>query len=270
MVIQRVGKDGYPLMGEVASEARYKRVGDAPYEASKNFVRTASVAEEICKNITQGGKVYDQPILLPLSCNLVLGSDSTASVMTYHAYGDVVFSYNGTTVFTLANAMKEGVDVGTPRVQLFMSEGDGPFLNQQAIEFVDINYDGYSDLKVLSLMGAYNASYDYYVYDPTKKTFIPTPILSDVVNASEDGVKKTVSSFSKGRGIGDLYIAKVYQFLDGKYLFVREESQDFATADCDEVETTCTYRHVIRELRKGVMVIIKDEILKMEDVYGGE
>jgi hypothetical protein len=117
---------------------------------------------------------------------------------------------------------------------------------------VDVNFDGYNDLQILSNCGGTgNCSYDFFLYDPVTNQFVHNEFLSNNLCSPEfDPKKKQITTHSNG-GASD-WESDTYQYGDGHYTLIRQEisSRDQKT----EKVTVNTY-----ELRNGKMELADSE-----------
>ncbi len=233
-------------------EIHYKRVGTSKYESYKNFTRTTEEVKKVCDDIFTGTS-GDESLLLPISCTRSIGQGEGDATFTFTEKGSLEVVKDGKLILSLEN--DEQISI--------VDSNSGYFLNSYAISFPDITYDGYMDIEVLTGAGFYNFIYDYYAYDPKTKSYGAEPILSDITNPGVDPNTKNIESYHKGRVIGDLYVSKTYNFENGTYVLVREESQNCVDVSCDE-----GYVHIISELRNGKMVVVKEKKLTTEEVFG--
>ena len=79
---------------------------------------------------------------------------------------------------------------------------------------VDMNFDGYLDLKVTYAMGAYNQSRKYWLYQPRTRRFVKSTDLENLLWPQFDPETKTIKD--GGRVGGPVYTDGVYQWIRGK------------------------------------------------------
>jgi hypothetical protein len=105
------------------------------------------------------------------------------------------------------------------------------------ISKIDINFDGVQDVRVDLSMGAYNMGTDFYIQDPKTRTFAYYNLTRRDMNTegdifpglgfvSVDTETKTLSSYFKGRGVGDIFTNEQYRFVDGAWHIASREFQD--------------------------------------------
>ena len=264
-VLKQLNSDGSLIQGDYSREIHYKRVKSASEENNKNFTRTNEENKKICDTVLYG-KVIDSDagssILLPLSCTLSMGKNEPLTTFSFLPSGNLEIESGGKISLTLVN---EAENRGISLINFYSS---GTFMTPGSFALIDINYDGYLDMKVQTPSGAYNFYYDYYAYNPKTHSFDETPLLSSIVNPGEDLVHKTITSYNKGRGLGDMFNSETYQFKNGEYITIREENQNISNDCLDDV--SCRYLHTVKELVNGKMVVTKKEVLTTKDIFGDQ
>jgi hypothetical protein len=126
-------------------------------------------------------------------------------------------------------------------------EGDKYF-----IEARDINFDGLSDLMLITRKGVANAYADYWVFDSTSARFNYVgnfPILK------VDAGKRLLSSYERGGQGGMLYEAKRYRFDQGKLVVVEAEQQE-------ATERHGVFRKTLYKLKDGKLQVVRRENVK--------
>lgn len=109
-----------------------------------------------------------------------------------------------------------------------------------SLSFGDLNGDGYQDMMVKTWTGAYNEGFDYWIYNKEARSHTKKGSLLGLVNAEFDPSAKTVTSYDKGRGMGDLYTKKVFGLDNGAYVLTEEVSQDFVQGKNDQYKRVTT------------------------------
>ena len=120
---------------------------------------------------------------------------------------------------------------------------------------VDVTYDGFKDIETEAITGIYNSYYWYFAYDPKTHAFNCEEPFFSIVNPSINTKRREITGFYKGRAIGDIYTRETYRFENGTYVLVKEEGQDIISGYYDDAPT---YRHTVKELRGGKMVVTED------------
>lgn len=88
--------------------------------------------------------------------------------------------------------------------------------------FVDANFDGYLDLAVGAVSGAYNRSSRFWLYDPASKRFVPSNELEALLMPRFDAAKKRVKA--GGRAGGPVYVGSEHEWVGGKLETVWSET----------------------------------------------
>jgi glutaredoxin-related protein len=65
------------------------------------------------------------------------------------------------------------------------------------LEYEDMNFDGYLDMRLFLSGGSSNYLYDYWLYNPKSNKFIYNRVLSDLTNLYADTVKRELHSYSR-------------------------------------------------------------------------
>lgn len=128
----------------------------------------------------------------------------------------------------LFDASREGPDselggLEALSVPLFpggVPEGDDGSMLPQFFAPADMNFDGYTDLKVLAIMGAYNAGFAMFVYDPARFMFVRNAELEGLLWPTFDEKTKTVSS--GGRYGGPMYGSTESRWIEGALVDEKE------------------------------------------------
>jgi hypothetical protein len=103
-------------------------------------------------------------------------------------------------------------------------------------DIADINFDGYEDVMITQQAGAYNESTSLYVYDQKTDTFgpyltFPSNTETGLASVQFDSQKRKLTSFFKGRGVGDIYNLETYTFISGKWQLLSVENRDIIRSD---------------------------------------
>lgn len=144
------------------------------------------------------------------------------------------------------------------------ASGTPVLMKSEPFYFEDINFDGIPDLVVRSWSGAYNEGYDYYLYSTSTHSFEQKPLLKDMINSDFDTANKSISTFNKGRGLGDIYIAQTYTWNGATYVLTAETDQDFI----DENDEDKGYLYTEQTLKNGKMVTTVKKTLTKDEVLG--
>ena len=117
---------------------------------------------------------------------------------------------------------------------------------------VDINFDGLSDLMLITRRGVANAYAAYWLFDPKTGTFTA---LGTYPIFRVDSSRKRLTTYERGGSGGLIYESKEFAFVDGKLTLMRDEKQEATKRPSD-------FRKVIRQRVDGVMTVIKTEIVR--------
>jgi hypothetical protein len=118
------------------------------------------------------------------------------------------------------------LDAGKPR-QTLKVESDGVSLNglqNEAFESLDLNFDGYDDLKVWTATSAGpNSGYSYWLYDPAKAAFVRRQDLDDKLSGFEVSVDpKTKTLATSGRDSCCAWSVDTYHWVTGKLMQISD------------------------------------------------
>ncbi len=212
-------------------------------------------------------------IKLPYICSTNLkqnGSDIITIEFTKD--GDVIAQRHNNPILTLYSydTLENGISQNPNNLENQPEDpvdikrmGDEVMLNPYGIILKDVTYDGYQDIGLLVNYGAYNFDYEFFAYNPKTREFNIEPLFI-LTNPIFDTEKKTATSFSKGRGLADMYTTEIYQFNNGAYTPKTRISQDI-TSDYDV--TPVLYERVTEEYRDGKWVIVKKQKITEDQVY---
>jgi hypothetical protein len=192
---------------------------------------------------------------LPFSCNLnVVGIGDLSFYFkniptdTYSLDVQLVVKLNAQAPVSLKDADK-GFSGGKELLSLDM---DSSMVGHaDAVSFKDINYDGVADLQVHTDEAAYNTYYRYYMYDIKNKTYILYPELANLASPFFDQKDKTITTFEKGRGMGDLYTKRVLSFENGTYVVTEIDQQSGIDDKAYKANPKLVYTHTIQKRIDG-------------------
>jgi hypothetical protein len=220
------------------------------------LVNTATSTPLIaCEDLINNKEKYDFPFL----CTQTLSQNGDRIEIFIDEKGDADIMSGTSSVVHLLNFTTAPDDAkNTIYSEMLGVWGFSPF------SFNDINFDGILDLEVLTSSGAYNVRMDYYVYNP--KTKVLSLALTGIVNPSFDKDARTITSFDKWRGLGDLYSSEVYHFENGEYVLVKEIIQDFDPSDSNNEQSG--YLYTEKERVRGKMATTTIKHLTYKEVTG--
>jgi hypothetical protein len=114
---------------------------------------------------------------------------------------------------------------------------------------VDINFDGFQDLEILTSRGAANASADYWIFKPDTGKF---DYLGNYPIFTIDAEKHRLKTYERGGYGGMVYTSSEYAFVDGKLELTRCEKQE-ATAQEN------VFSRVVQERVNGELKVTQRE-----------
>jgi len=117
---------------------------------------------------------------------------------------------------------------------------------------VDVNFDGFLDLMLITRRGTANAYAAYWLFDPKTGTF---KSLGTYPVFRVDQAKKQLSTYERGGSGGLVYESKVYEFANGRLALIRDEKQD-------ALKQGNAFHKTVRERVNGVMKVTKTETVK--------
>lgn len=105
----------------------------------------------------------------------------------------------------------------------------GVFINADdfRVEFIDMNFDGHKDFRIMTDEGERVRSevYKYWLYEPAAKTFAPANLFDGMCSPSFDPYNKAINSACGSSGEG--YILRTYTFVGGDLAVIREGTAAF-------------------------------------------
>lgn len=132
-----------------------------------------------------------------------------------------------------------------------------PALKAGAIEKIDMNFDGYRDIKSPGTCGATgNARYDIWLYNPKTGLFEFSEDLSQLINPEPNPETKEIRTSSVGGHSGRIYDKERWKFLDGKLTLTRIESQRPVS-----MSDTKRYVWTVQERRNGKLVEVSRRMI---------
>lgn len=118
---------------------------------------------------------------------------------------------------------------------------------------VDLNFDGYQDIYVLTNWGATgNEEGCIWLYDPETKHFDYSPEFSSLGTFTLDPAHKTIITWSSGGMAGAVHSADKYKVVSNRPVLIYNERQDW---DMEKKQFHC----MVKELHGNQMVTTHDE-----------
>ncbi len=99
----------------------------------------------------------------------------------------------------------------------------------------DLNFDGYTDLRIPIATGTGGTWYAVYLFNSSKKQFEEHSGLGALVSIESDSARQVLTSHQAGGMGGVFYTHETYRWKQGKLVLVRRENQNVFYADNPEV-----------------------------------
>ena len=140
---------------------------------------------------------------------------------------------------------------------LQIPEADRPYRGTRYFQLEDVNFDGYSDIKLLSFSGATgNGYYYYWLFDRKTDQFVFSQEFSKFCNPILHPETREIETHAVRGKAGMIYIDETFRVIDGRPVLVRRESEDEVDRDGR------SFLKVVREVKNGKMKIVSREIVK--------
>lgn len=159
-----------------------------------------------------GGQSEIGRYLMGISRIEVEASESCAAHVVYDGASEAQ-----TAPDTQAGSLEGGLLPAPGKLDAAKAQTEGP-----PPMFVDANFDGYLDLTAVEMSGAYNQSFRFWLFDPTKKRFVESKELEALLMARFDEKRKRVEA--GGRAGGPVYVGSEHEWVNGKLQTVWEET----------------------------------------------
>jgi len=146
-------------------------------------------------------------------------------------------------------------------VDQYSDEPQNPNFNDD-ISFVDINFDGYTDIKIKSLVTVHGSSaFNYFLYNLNSYKFIYNQDFSDLdgnisINAKLKEIYFTVYYWQE-----DAHYRDVYNVIDNKPVLFTSESKRVLLEDIEKGKNQRRYNLLIEKLIEGEMRTVVDTIV---------
>lgn len=115
--------------------------------------------------------------------------------------------------------------------------------------FVDVNFDGALDLRVVAQSGMSASFMRYWLYDPTTRRFVPNVALEELVNPYFD--TKTRRIRSGGRGGANVYYSYEHEWVGGELVQAWSEEIHQGSTPAGQPLPAGFSRYMIRHQRRG-------------------
>lgn len=131
-----------------------------------------------------------------------------------------------------------------------------PDAGAQRLSTIDLDFDGYADLALLSTLAMANSWSQYWRFDPGARRFVPA---GELETLTPDSAARELTHYNRGGHGGRLWTAARWRWVDTALVRVAEEEQD-ALGDGDR------YVHIRRQPRDGKMVEVRRDTLEGDEL----
>ncbi len=222
---------------------------------SPSTVGDATAAVRDCQLDESGIPNIDWSGVSTTSCSFSIEGNAKDAVLTLHPE-KIVVTKDGKEVASLACG------------DMFEDDATGSFdcmVKDQRVSFQDITRDGYRDMELKTMCGAYQCGYTYYIFNSDIGAYEKSDTLSDLVSPYFDPASHTIVSSAKGRGLGDIFTITTHALQpDGTYLLTDSCSQDVLDFGNPESD----YIYVCMKWDGAKMSTTSSEIVPHEEVFG--
>lgn len=174
--------------------------------------------------------------------NLRLEDDRFIVLVTLDSLADEsgYYSYNPHTLEIHHKGVKRPVQTIKPE----LLERIEAYRMDNAVQFEDVNFDGYHDIMIKDAANAYGYNYyAYWIYNPTQHKFVADTALDNYCNLTFNADNKSIHTFWRV-GLTE-FGHSLYQWKNGKVVLVAEE---ISYASPEDVWTT-----IIRWNENGIL-----------------
>jgi len=201
----------------------------------------------------------------PDSCYVPAVRDSTYRVLV-HPGMKTYFLHLVAGEFCFKLFVLRGNDFDTVQVINDFAEGlrrkDNEFAKE--LEVVDVNFDGYADLKIYSGESAngMNTGYRFYVFQPDSGSFRFDEHLTEVLGCNPiiDTKEKIITTGGSNGCVGMCYSNDTYKFIRGKLTLIEEEKQEWTD------DNSGRYVRTLEKLQNGIMKVVKKVTGTLEEI----
>ena len=143
------------------------------------------------------------------------------------------------------------------------SDMEAPRRGSEWFRAVDMNFDGYKDIYILTCWGATgNESGCVWLYDPESRRFAFSKDFSELDRFTLDPATKTIVTHSNGGMAGTVFRATKYLIEDNRPVAIATVAQDW---DFDKKKYHCFVQQ--RRGRENALVTMRDEWAKPKDDF---
>jgi hypothetical protein len=126
----------------------------------------------------------------------------------------------------------------------------------ERLSTLDLDFDGYADLALLTMLAMANSTSEYWRFDPAARRFVPA---GEFETLTPDSAARELTHYNRGGHGGRLWTAARWRWADTALVLVSEEEQD-ALGDGER------YVHIVRQPRGGRMVEVRRDTLEGEEL----
>jgi hypothetical protein len=134
-----------------------------------------------------------------------------------------------------------------------------PEAQAERLSTIDLDFDGYADLALLSYVAMANSRSEYWRFDPAARRFISA---GEFETLTPDSAARELTHFNRGGHGGRMWTAARWHWADTALVRVAEEEQD-------ALEAGERYVHIRRQPRDGKMVEVRRDTLDDADLRAG-
>lgn len=130
-----------------------------------------------------------------------------------------------------------------------------PDAGLQRLSTIDLDYDGYADLALLSTIGMANSRSEYWRFDPAARRFVAA---GEHETLMPDSAAREHTTYNRGGHAGRLWTAARLRWVNGKLVPVAEEEQTSLGDD--------RYVHIRRRHHQGRIIEVRHDTLGEENL----
>jgi hypothetical protein len=158
------------------------------------------------------------------------------------------------------------ISANGPITQTICDESGSPFTMMEVekypgIEFIDLNFDGYLDIKMFNNRAAngVNAGYAAYLFDPLTRQFIHSESFSDILGGTGielDSEKHEITSSGELGCLGGCWSIDTYKVQGDTLILIRREHQD------QDMDHPGDFLLIREEMLNGILTVVSKEKIK--------
>ena len=125
--------------------------------------------------------------------------------------------------------------------------GEPPYKDAQYFQALDLNFDGYKDIRIMTSWGATgNTVYKNWLYEPKFESFDHSPALDALSSPTPDPKRRVITTRSNGGMAGCIYTIQTYDYFNGQLRLIWEESQVYK-------ESTKSFEKTVQKFEDGYL-----------------